>query len=85
MKLLLARICAAYTASTTPAIDTSPVSFCSDTRSFSSGGTTRRTACGSTTYRIACAPLRPSERAAARWLGWTLSMPARKTSPTYAE
>ncbi len=47
-------ICAARTASTRPASDTSPTSFCSATMSLSSGGATRRTACGSTTCRIVC-------------------------------
>ena len=35
--------------------------------------------------RIVCACDRPSDRAAARWLSCTLSMPARNTSATYAE
>ena len=37
---------------------------------------------GSTTERIVCPDDRPSERAAARWLSWTLSIPARNTSAT---
>ena len=41
-----------------------------------------RTACGNTTSRIVCRCVKPSERAAARWLGCTDSMPARKTSAT---
>ena len=43
---------------------------------------TRRTACGSITKRSAWRWLRPSDRAAAPWLGWTESMPARYTSET---
>ena len=54
-------------------------------KSLSSGGTTRRTACGRTTNRIAFVFERPSERAAASWLGCTDSIPARYTSDTYAE
>lgn len=75
----------ALTASIAPPIDTSPVSFWRDTRSFNKGGTCRRTAWGSTTCRSACRLLRPSERAAARCEGCTDSMPARNTSATYAE
>ena len=56
-----------------------------DKKSFMSGGTTLRPACGSTTWRIVRACDNPSERAAARWLSWMLSMPARNTSATYAE
>ena len=70
-------ICAVRKISTTPMDDTRTVSFCSPMKSFSSGGTTRRTACGTTTWRRLCQRLRPSERAAASWLGWTDSMPAR--------
>ena len=46
---------------------------------------TRRTACGMTTKRSAWPCERPSDRAAAAWLGCTESMPARYTSETYAE
>ena len=59
---------------------TSAVSFCRPMKSFSSGGITRRTACGSTTEASAWVCVRPSERAAASWLGCTDSMPARYTS-----
>ena len=45
---------------------------------------TRRTACGMTTYRIAWAYVSPSERAAIRCDWCTDSIPARKTSVTYA-
>ena len=65
--------------------DTKATSFCSDTMSLSRGGTTRRMACGSTTCRMVCALDKPSDRAAARWLSCTLSMPARNTSATYPE
>ncbi len=68
--------------SVTPTVDTSEVSFCRLTKSFSSGGSTRRTACGKTTDRIVCAWFSPSERAAARCDGCTDSMPARNTSDT---
>ena len=44
-----------------------------------------RNACGSTTVVIVWRVDRPSDRAAARWLSCTLSIPARKTSATYAE
>ena len=54
-------------------------------KSLSSGGITRRTACGTTTWRSACAGVSPSASAAAAWLGWIDSIPARKTSETYAE
>ena len=53
------------------------VSFWRPMKSLSSGGMTRRTACGTTTKRIAWSWLSPSDRAAAAWLGWTDSMPAR--------
>ncbi len=46
---------------------------------------TRRMACGRTTCRIDCQRDRPSDRAAATWLGWTDWIPARYTSATYAE
>src|SRR5438128_29923 len=52
------------------------VSFCSPMKSLSSGGTTRRIAWGSITKRIVLACESPSERAAAVWLGWTLSLNA---------
>ncbi len=35
--------------------------------------------------RRVCRFENPSERAAARWLGWTESMPARKVSAVYAD
>ena len=57
--------------------ETSAVSFVSPMKSLRSGGMTRRTACGRTTKRIAWNAERPSERAAASWLGCTDSMPAR--------
>ena len=38
---------------------------------------TRRTACGRITCRSDRVRERPSERAAASWLGWTESIPAR--------
>ena len=60
------------------------MSFCSDTKSLSSGGTTRRTACGTTTYRIVWAATSPSASALATCDGWIDSMPARNTSATYA-
>ena len=43
------------------------------------GGSTEtpRTACGRTTKRIACPRRSPSDRAAAVWLGWIDSIPAR--------
>ena len=63
----------------------SPESLDRATRSLSSGGMTRRTAWGSTTCRSACARVSPSDRAAATCDGCTDSMPARKTSATYAE
>ena len=47
-------IWAARTASTAPRTEIRPTSFCSATKSLSSGGVTRRTACGSTTRRIDC-------------------------------
>ena len=52
----------ARTASTAPSTEIRPTSFCSATKSLSSGGVTRRTACGSTTCRIVCAVGQP-ERA----------------------
>jgi hypothetical protein len=58
------------------------VSFMRPMESFRSGGMTRRIACGSTTNRIAWNADSPSDRAAAYWLGWTDSMPARYTSAT---
>jgi len=64
-------------ASTAPRMPTSAVSFWSPMKSLRSGGITRRTACGTTTYQTDCRWLRPSERAAALWLGCTDSMPAR--------
>src|SRR5215212_9009413 len=66
-------------------MDTSPESFCRLTKSLSRAGTTRRIPCGRTTCRRVCPADRPSERAAARWLGCTDSIPARSTSATYAE
>ena len=78
-------ICDARTASVTVRIEISPTSFCSATKSLSSGGVTVRTACGSTTSRVVWRWLSPSDRAAATWLGCTDSMPARNTSATYAE
>ena len=68
--------------STIPIVDTSTVSFCRPMKSLSSGGITRRTACGRTTNRRPCHRERPSDRAAASWLGCTDSMPARYTSDT---
>ena len=65
-------------------MDTSAVSFCSATKSLSSGGRMRRTACGITTWRSVCHCESPSERAAAVWLQWMLSSPDRYTSATYA-
>ena len=53
-----------------------------DTRLFIIGGTIRRSACGSTTVTIVWRLVMPSERAAARWLSWTPSMPARISSET---
>ena len=58
------------------------MSFCSETKSLSSGGTTRRTACGTTTYRIAWLRLSPSASALETWEGWIDSIPARNTSAT---
>jgi hypothetical protein len=58
------------------------VSFCRPMKSLSSGGITRRIAWGSTTKRMVLAWESPSERAAAVWLQWMLSMPARYTSAT---
>ena len=46
-------------------------------KSLSSGGITRRIACGTMTWRSAWNSDRPSDRAAASWLGWIESMPAR--------
>ncbi len=46
-------------------------------KSLSSGGITRRIACGTITWRSDWIRVRPSERAAASWLGWIDSMPAR--------
>src|SRR5213075_1349691 len=63
--------------STTPSVDTRTVSFCSPMKSLRSGGITRRTACGTITKRSAWRRLRPSDRAAASWLQWTDSIPAR--------
>ena len=65
-----------------PTAATSAVSFCSETKSLSSGGVTRLTACGTTTYRRVCPPLRPRAVALATCEGWTDSMPARNTSAT---
>src|SRR6476620_2709971 len=70
-------ICACLNASTTPSVPTSAVSFWSPLKSLSRGGITRRTACGTTTNRSACRCERPSERAAAAWLGCTDSIPER--------
>ena len=50
-------------------IDTRTVSFCRPMKSLSSGGITRRTACGTITWRSVWKRDRPSERAAASWLG----------------
>src|SRR3954454_20392491 len=77
-----ASICATRNASSGPRIETRATSFCSEMKSLSSGGTTRRTACGSTTKRSAWRPVNPTASAAARWLGWMESMPARYTSAT---
>src|SRR3954447_19592182 len=76
--------CDSDAASVTPITETIAVSFCRPTKSLSSGGITRRTACGMTTYHIVCEYESPSDRAAARWLGCTDSIPARYTSVTYA-
>src|SRR5438093_55939 len=84
LNVAAASICDWLKASIAPRVPTSAVSFCSPMKSFRSGGITRRTACGSTTKRSACRWERPSERAAASWLGCTDSMPARYTSETYA-
>ena len=46
-------------------------------KSLSSGGATLRTACGSTTWRVVWPSVSPTASAAARWLGWTDSIPAR--------
>ena len=54
LKSLLDRTCAARKASTTPMTETRAVSFCSETKSLSSGGITRRSPCGRTTNRIDC-------------------------------
>ena len=62
-------ICACLNASTTPSVPTRAVSFCRPMKSFRSGGITRRTACGRTTKRSDWPCERPSERAAASWLG----------------
>ena len=75
-------ICAARIASTAPSTEISPTSFCSATKSLSSGGSTRRTAWGRITSRIDWRWVSPSERAAARCEGWIDSIPARKTSAT---
>src|SRR3954469_18839952 len=72
-----ASIWATRNASSGPRIDTSATSFWSEMKSLSSGGTTRRPAWGSTTWRSAWAPVSPTASAAARWLGWIESMPAR--------
>ena len=79
MKLNVAElsICACRNASTTPMLATSAVSFCRPMKSFNSGGMTRRIACGRITKRRDSQRERPSERAAALWLSWTDSMPAR--------
>jgi hypothetical protein len=53
------------------------VSFCRPMKSFISGGTTRRTAWGRTTNRMVLPWDSPRERAAAVWLQWMLSIPAR--------
>ena len=82
LKLRATSICAARIASTAPSTEISPQSFCSATKSLSSGGSTRRTACGSTTSRSAWWCESPSERAAARCEGCTDSIPARNTSAT---
>ena len=58
------------------------MSFCSDTKSLSSGGITRRTACGTTTKRMVCDRPRPSADALLTWDGWIESMPERNTSAT---
>ena len=60
------------------------MSFWSETKSLRSGGTTRRSACGTTTKRMVCPRPSPSAAALATWEGWIDSMPARKTSATYA-
>ena len=65
-----------------PTMLTSATSFCRLTMSFMSAGTTRRTAWGNTMCTMVWRDDRPSERAAARWLSWTLSIPARNTSAT---
>src|SRR4051812_42875425 len=76
--------CESDAASATPITETIAVSFCRPTKSFRSGGVTRRTACGMITYCIVCQYESPSDRAAARWLACTDSIPARYTSVTYA-
>ena len=53
------------------------VSFWRPMKSLSSGGMTRRAAWGRTTKRIVLPWDSPRERAAAVWLQWMLSMPAR--------
>ena len=58
-------------------VRTRTVSFWRPMKSLSSGGITRRTAWGRTTWRSDWNRERPSERAAASWLGWTESIPAR--------
>ena len=73
----LASICDWLNASITPSVPTRAVSFCRPMKSFSSGGITLRTACGKITKRSAWKRDRPSERAAASWLGCTDSIPAR--------
>jgi hypothetical protein len=85
LKVRADAIWAARIASTAPSTEISPTSFCSATKSLSSGGSTRRTAWGRITRRIDSRWLSPSERAAACWEGCTDSMPARNTSATYAE
>ena len=79
MKLNVAfvSICDCWNASIAPSVPTSAVSFCSPMKSLSSGGITRRTACGRITRRSVWPRERPSERAAASWLGWIESIPAR--------
>ena len=77
LNVAFASIWDCWNASTAPSVPTSAVSFCSPMKSLRSGGITRRTAWGRMTRRSVCARVRPSERAAASWLGWIDSMPAR--------
>jgi len=65
-----------------PRTEISPTSFCSATKSLSSGGSTRRTAWGRITSRIDRRWVSPRDRAAACCDGCTDSMPARNTSAT---